>query len=75
MRTLDKLLPGQKGVILKFDIVNIPMKLIEMGCLPGNKVEALYFASYNDPIYLKLDDTYIAIRKDLASNIFIDLEI
>jgi ferrous iron transport protein A len=51
------------------------MKLIEMGCLPGNKVEALYFAPYNDPIYLKLDDTYIAIRKDLASNIFIDLEI
>ncbi|MAD11687.1 MAG: hypothetical protein CMC04_03060 [Flavobacteriaceae bacterium] len=75
MRTLDKLLPGQKGVILKFDKVNIPMKLIEMGCLPGNKVEALYFAAYNDPIYLKLDDTYIAIRKDLASNIFIDLEI
>ena len=75
MRTLDKLLPGQKGVILKFDKVNIPMKLIEMGCLPGNKVEVLYFAAYNDPIYLKLDDTYIAIRKDLASNIFIDLEI
>ena len=75
MRTLDKLLPGQKGVILKFDKVNIPMKLIEMGCLPGNKVEALYFAPYNDPIYLKLDDTYIAIRKDLASKIFIDLEI
>ena len=75
MRTLDKLLPGQKGVILKFDKVNIPMKLIEMGCLPGNKVEVLYFAPYNDPIYLKLDDTYIAIRKDLASKIFIDLEI
>tara|TARA_B110000003_G_scaffold63635_1_gene64159 strand:+ start:5401 stop:5628 length:228 start_codon:yes stop_codon:yes gene_type:complete len=72
MKSLDKLLPGEKGLIVEFETANLPLKLIEMGCLPGNEVELLYLAPFNDPMYLKVDGTYIAIRKDLASQILID---
>ena len=74
MKSLDKLIPGEKGLIVEFETANLPLKLIEMGCLPGNEVEVLHLAPYDDPIYLKLDETHIAIRKDLASQIFIDLK-
>ena len=72
MKSLDKLLPGEKGLIVEFETANLPLKLIEMGCLPGNEVELLYLAPFNDPMYLKVDGTYIAIRKYLASQILID---
>ena len=72
MKSLDKLVPGEKGVIIQFETANLPLKLIEMGCLPGNEVELLYLAPFNDPLYFKVDVTHIAIRKDLACQIFID---
>ena len=72
MKSLDKLVPWEKGVIIQFETANLPLKLIEMGCLPGNEVELLYLAPFNDPLYLKVDGTHIAIRKDLACQIFID---
>jgi ferrous iron transport protein A len=73
MKSLDKLIPGEKGLIVEFETANLPLKLIEMGCLPGNEVELLYLAPFDDPMYLKVDGTHIAIRKDLASQILIDL--
>lgn len=72
MKSLDKLVPGEKGIIIQFETANLPLKLIEMGCLPGNEVELLHLAPFNDPLYLKVDGTHIAIRKDLACQIFID---
>ena len=72
MKSLDKLVPGEKGIIVQFETANLPLKLIEMGCLPGNEVQLLHLAPFNDPIYLKVDGTHIAIRKDLASQIFIE---
>tara|TARA_B100000530_G_C15928549_1_gene475935 strand:- start:1109 stop:1336 length:228 start_codon:yes stop_codon:yes gene_type:complete len=73
MKSLDKLVPGEKGIINEFESTNLPMKLIEMGCLPGIEIEVLYLAPYNDPIYLKVNGTHLALRKDLASKIYIDL--
>ena len=73
IKSLDKLVPGEKGIINEFESTNLPMKLIEMGCLPGIEIEVLYLAPYNDPIYLKVNGTHLALRKDLASKIYIDL--
>jgi ferrous iron transport protein A len=38
---------GEKGMIEDFDIEVIPLKLVEMGCLPGNIVEVLQFAPWS----------------------------
>lgn len=60
---------GQKGVILSNDENYLPIKLVEMGCLPGNTVELLQIAPLNDPIYIDLNGSRIAIRRSVAKEI------
>ncbi len=71
--TVAQLKPGQKGIIQEFEVDRIPVKLLELGCLPGNIVELIQVAPLNDPIYINVNDTHIAIRREMAQKI--DLEI
>jgi hypothetical protein len=41
---LHSLKKGEKAIIKDFDIDIVPLKLLEMGCLPGNRVELLQVA-------------------------------
>ena len=52
---------------------NIPLKLLEMGCLPGNEVEMLQMAPFRDPMYLNINGSHLAIRREIALLIEIDL--
>ena len=70
-KTLDLLLKNEEGVILEFDIHKVPLKLLEMGCLPGNKVGFLGKAPLGDPVYLNINDTHLSIRKELAKEILV----
>lgn len=73
MKTLADLKIGQKALILDFNIDNIPLKLLEMGCLPGNVVELLQIAPLGDPIYINVNDSHVAIRKETASEINVEI--
>lgn len=73
MKTLADLKIGQKALIIDFNIDNIPLKLLEMGCLPGNVVELLQIAPLGDPIYINVNDSHVAIRKETASEINIEI--
>jgi ferrous iron transport protein A len=72
--TIDTLQKGQKAVILSFDDAIIPLKLIEMGCMEGNFVEVIQIAPLGDPIFLSVNDTKLAIRKEMASRIFVEIQ-
>jgi len=71
--TLNFLKKSQKGTIIAINAENVPLKLIEMGCLPGNIVEVLQIAPLSDPIYIKVNDSFLSIRKDLAKEIEVEL--
>ena len=71
--TLAELKRGQRGIIKEFSSENIPLKLLEMGCLPGNEVEMLQTAPFRDPMYLNINVSHLAIRKETALQIEIDL--
>jgi len=43
-----------------------------MGCLPGNRVKLLQLAPFSDPMYLNINDSYLAIRKETAAQIIIE---
>ena len=73
MITLADLKIGQTALILNFNIDNIPLKLLEMGCLPGNFVELLQIAPLGDPIYINVNDSHVAIRKETASEINVEI--
>ncbi|NQX81450.1 MAG: ferrous iron transport protein A [Flavobacteriaceae bacterium] len=69
MRTLETLNVGEKAVVELYTDNSLPLKLIEMGCTPGSMIEIIKKASFNDPLYICVDNNYLAIRKDLASKI------
>jgi len=70
--SLANLKRGERGIIIDVSSINIPLKLLEMGCLPGNTVELLQVAPFKDPMYLNISGTHLAIRKETASYILIE---
>ncbi|MGB0376182.1 MAG: FeoA family protein [Flavobacteriaceae bacterium] len=66
MCRLDQLAVGDSGVIETIETDKIPLKLIEMGCLPGNEVTLIQRAPFNDPLYFKIDQAHLAIRVEAA---------
>ena len=65
---------GQKGIIKDFDEEVLPIKLLELGCLPGNEIELLHIAPLKDPIYINVNGSHIAIRRSVARQIELIVE-
>jgi ferrous iron transport protein A len=70
---LSALKKGEKAIIKDFDIDVIPLKLIEMGCLPGNSVELLQIAPFGDPLFLNVNGAHLAIRNETADCIEVEI--
>jgi len=71
--TLAELKRGQQGIIIDVSSIHIPLKLLEMGCLPGNSVELVQVAPFADPMYLNINGSHLAIRKETAIHILIEM--
>lgn len=71
--TIYSLKKGEKAIIKDFDIDTVPLKLLEMGCLPGNLVELLQVAPFGDPLYLNINGSHVAIRVETAKEIEVDI--
>ncbi len=57
--------------ISDINIDEIPLKLIEMGCLPGNTIQLIQVAPMGDPLFFNINDAKVAIRKKTAQEIYI----
>ena len=40
-----------------------------MGCLPGKEVRLIQIAPFLDPLYIKVNGSHLAIRKEMAGQI------
>jgi ferrous iron transport protein A len=67
--TLAQLNKGEKAVVEDLNTDLVPLKLIEMGCLPGNQIELLQLAPFKDPLFLNVNGAQVAIRKETAGHI------
>lgn len=63
---------GEKGIIKDFTEDVLPIKLLELGCLPGNTVELVQVAPLRDPIYINVNGSHIAIRREVARQIALE---
>lgn len=70
--TIANLKKGEKAIITHFDVETIPLKLLEMGCLPGNIVELIQIAPFGDPLYLNVNGSHLAIRLETAREIEVE---
>lgn len=71
--TVADLKKGQRGIIKEFSEQILPVKLMELGCLSGNSVELVQVAPLNDPLYINVNGTHMAIRRSLAETIELDM--
>lgn len=72
MQTIADLKKGETAIIREFSVTDIPLKLIEMGCLPGNEVRLVQTTLFNGPLFLTINGSNIAIRRDTAEQILIE---
>ena len=69
MSTIASLRIGEIGYISEESLDIIPLKLLEMGCLPGAEVQLIQLAPLKDPLYICVNGSHLAIRKETANKI------
>lgn len=71
-KTVAHLLKGERAIIIDVMTDKVPLKLLEMGCLPGNEVRLLQLAPFSDPMYIDVNGCHLAIRRETALHIIIE---
>ncbi len=72
MRRLSELGIGQRAVIHSFEKDDIFIKLMEMGCVPGEEVKVIQVAPLGDPISISVAGYNLSLRLSEASSIFLE---
>ena len=70
---LSELRVGQKAVIKEFHSEEIHLKLMEMGCLPGENISITKIAPLRDPVSVEVAGYTLSLRLDEAEQILVDL--
>lgn len=68
---LASLNPGEKAVIESFTDQEISLKLLEMGCTPGEEVELEKVAPLGDPIAINISGYVLSMRKAEAATVLV----
>lgn len=72
-KKLSDLKPGQEAVITRFDNNDKLLKLMEMGCVPGEKVFMEQIAPLGGPVSVKIAGYHLSLRRDEAEHIEVEL--
>jgi ferrous iron transport protein A len=70
---LSQLRSGQKAIIKDFDNQEIHLKLMEMGCLPGEQIVVEKKAPLGDPVSVNIAGYTLSLRKNEADQIIVDI--
>ena len=74
MKTMAELLPGEHAVIKFIDNKEIALKLMEMGCIPGEIIEVIRIAPLGDPIAISISGYMLGLRKAEASTVNVRIQ-
>ncbi len=72
MKRLSEVRMGSSAVIISFENNDIFLKLMEMGCVPGEVVKVDQVAPLGDPIAITVSGYNLSLRLDEARNIFVE---
>jgi ferrous iron transport protein A len=69
---LSDLKPGEKATIQSFTSPELAIKLMEMGCIPGEIVFIEQVAPLGDPISIRIAGYSLSLRLNEAEHIILD---
>lgn len=72
MKRLSEIAIGQKVIIKSFEKDDIFIKLMEMGCIPGEVVSVEQIAPFGDPISISVAGYNLSLRLSEAEQIFVE---
>ena len=72
MKRLSDLAPGTVATIVSFEDNDLFLKLMEMGCVPGELVRVQQIAPLGDPISIIIAGYSLSLRLNEADNIFVE---
>ena len=72
MKNLSELKLGTKAIIDSFSDNELALKLMEMGCLPGEKIHIERKAPLGDPIAISISGYVLSMRKAEAETILVN---
>ncbi len=70
---LSELKRGQEAVIDSFTDYDLSLKLMEMGCIPGEKIKVMRIAPLGDPMAIWVAGYQLSMRKSEASTVKVKL--
>jgi len=68
---LSQLKPGQRAIIKHFNNQEIHLKLMEMGCLPGEEITVEQKAPLGDPVSVNVAGYILSLRIAEADEIIV----
>lgn len=71
---LSQLKPGQKAIIDHFNDQEIHLKLMEMGCLPGEEITIEQKAPLGDPVSVNISGYVLSLRIAEADQIIVSVK-
>jgi Fe2+ transport system protein FeoA len=73
-RPLDRLSPGESGVIERLDgDPAMVQRLMELGLVPGTGVEVVRHAPLGDPVELRVRQVHLSLRRSEAAHIHVGI--
>jgi ferrous iron transport protein A len=72
MKRLSEIGSGSTARILSFEDNDLFLKLMEMGCVPGELVKVEQVAPLGDPISIAVAGYNLSLRLNEAENIFVE---
>jgi ferrous iron transport protein A len=71
-KRLSELKVGKLAVITEFENDDIFLKLMEMGCIPGETIKIDQIAPLGDPISITVAGYHLSLRLDEAEKIWVE---
>lgn len=72
MKRLSEIKQGRRVRIISFDNNDLLLKLMEMGCLPGEEIKIEQVAPLGDPISIAVAGYSLSLRLNEAHSILVE---
>jgi ferrous iron transport protein A len=72
VKRLSEVKKGKRAVITSFEQDDIFLKLMEMGCVPGEMVQVEHVAPLGDPISISVAGYNLSLRLNEAAKMWVE---